>query len=377
MGNKSSSIVSQIVEIILAAAVGIACGYALAAQLSRGSYSGHSYVLILVLSLLAFVLALLLQILNHELGHLIFGLISGYEFCSLRLGKLIFIRNADGKLTAKKTILAGAVSQCLMSPPDIEEDGYLPTGLYNMGGVIFNAFTAIVFLWAYFVSNGTKFFPYFYLSMTIVGIGLALINGIPLCVNGAPNDGCNTHCLDDDDSAVRSYWSQLKVNQRLSHGQALKDMPEELFQLPNAKELDNPLNASAAFLSASHLLDEQRFSEAAELQDMLLSPSVAMPAVQRSLLVCDRIYCELLGNNDAELIEKLLTSGQQKLMKRMENYPTVIRTQYALARLHQFDEHTAEELKRQFEACADSYPYSGELRSQLELMELADKISNT
>jgi hypothetical protein len=370
MRNKSSSIVSQIVGIILAVAIGIACGYALAGQFNHGNYSGYSYVLVLIMALLAFVLALLLQIINHELGHLIFGLISGYEFCSLRFGSLVIIKSPKGKLSAKRTTPAGTIGQCLMSPPDIEEDGYLPTGLYNMGGVIFNAFTAIVFLWAYFVSNGAIFFPYFYLSMAIVGLGLALINGIPLCINGTPNDGYNAHCLDDD-AATKTYWSQLKINQRLIHGQSLKDMPEELFLPANADELDNPLNASAAFLSASRLLDEHRFQEAIELQDTLLS-SATVPEVQRCLLACDRIYCELIGNNDSTVIEKLLSPSQLKLMNSMQNYPTVLRTQYALALLHDSDEHLAAKLKQQFEECVKTYPYSGELYSQLELMDIVN-----
>jgi hypothetical protein len=124
-------------------------------------------------------------------------------------------------------------------------------------------------------------------------------------------------------------------------------------------------------------LDEHRFPEAVKLQEALLSLAITIPELQRSLLICDRIYCELVGNNDSAIIESLLTPEQLKLMKRMQNYPTVIRTQYALARLHDRDEHSAAKLKRQFEVCAATYPYSGELRSQFELMELASKIINT
>ena len=101
----------------------------------------------------AMYIAMYIQIAVHEAGHLIFGLASGYEFCSYRLGKLMWVKQ-NGKLSFKRYSLSGTGGQCLMSPPEIKE-GKMPVILYNLGGSIMNLFTSALCTVLYFVFRDT------------------------------------------------------------------------------------------------------------------------------------------------------------------------------------------------------------------------------
>lgn len=56
-----------------------------------------------------------IQIIIHEAGHLVFGLLSGYEFVSFRIGS-ITLAKYDNKYCFKRFHIAGTGGQCLMMP---------------------------------------------------------------------------------------------------------------------------------------------------------------------------------------------------------------------------------------------------------------------
>lgn len=60
---------------------------------------------------------------------------------------------------------------------------------------------------------------------SFVGIGTALINGIPLTVGHIDNDGNNTLTMIKDSQTQRAFWIQMKINEYMSHNYRLKDMP--------------------------------------------------------------------------------------------------------------------------------------------------------
>lgn len=373
--NVFRATVSKVMEILLSLAVGAVCGFAISAYCASiaSGISFGKYALCLMLGLLAIALAAVLQIILHEAGHLVFGLMSGYQFSSFRVGSLMLLKAENGRLSLRKVSIAGTVGQCLMSPPDIEEDGYLPVGLYNMGGVIMNLISAMLFLWAYFFSGGTMFLSVLFLALSIFGLGFALMNGVPMKISGVCNDGCNALSLGKDPAALEAFWTQLKINEQTAKGKQLRDMPWEWFLMPSEEQMKNSLCASMAVFRANRLMDEHHFTEAERLMDELLDGSNAIPDLYINLLVCDRIYCELLGNNDTDMIKSLMTKKQQRFMKQMGSFPSVIRTRYALALLHEKDREAARAAKLLFENCAKSYPYASDIQSERELMDLVDK----
>ena len=68
-----------------------------------------------------------------------------------------------------------------------------------------------------------------------------------------------------------------------------------------------------------------------------------------NLLACDRLYCELIGNEDEQVINNLRTKEQLKFMKQMKKFPSVLRTEYAFSLLYEKDMTKVNQIKEQFE----------------------------
>ena len=117
----------QVIGTGLSLAMGVGCGVVLASWFDRCP-AGVSRPLWALGLAAAFLLALLAQITLHEGGHLVCGLLSGYRFCSFRVGSLMWMRTEDGHLRLRRLRLAGTGGQCLRAPPDMV-GGRLPVTL--------------------------------------------------------------------------------------------------------------------------------------------------------------------------------------------------------------------------------------------------------
>jgi hypothetical protein len=202
----------------------------------------------------------------------------------------------------------------------------------------------------------------------VVGLGYALANGLPLQSAGVSNDGANIAAMKGSKDAVRAFWAQLKVNEQSGRGVRLRDMPEEWFTLPEGADLQNRIVSSVAVMREGRLADAQRIDEADEAARALLEGDAKLVGVYRSLITCDRVFFSLLRGGDPSA---MLTKELQKFMKSMKRFPSVLRTEYALA-LHGGDAEKAAKLRADFEKMARSYPNPADIESERELMELSD-----
>ncbi len=318
--------------------------------------------------------ALVVQLIIHEGGHLVFGLMTGYGFSSFRIFSFMLLKGEDGRLQLKRFSLAGTAGQCLMTPPDIK-DGKMPVALYNLGGSIANVAFAAVFFVLYLLLSHIPYLSLFLLFLAIVGLVLALMNGIPLSTASINNDGYNAVALLKNERACRAFWLQMKANELQSRGVRLKDMPEEWFELPTDEEMKNAMIAPIGVFAASRLMDEGRLSEAEELMERLMSIESGIVPLHRALMICDRIFIELLGEKRSEVIEGYLTVEQKRFMKSMKSFPSVIRTDYAYAALYLGDEAMAKSRLEDFEKCTKTYPYPQDIESERELILLVKERS--
>ena len=312
------------------------------------------------------------HVIVHESGHLIFGLLSGYKFISFRIFDIMWIKTDEG-IKQKRMSLAGTAGQCLMSPPDLK-DGRLPVLLYNFGGVIVNVFFSLLFLLLSTVIPENHTLLIMILKVAaVMGIVLAAINGIPMSVGTLNNDGKNALSLGNDKEAMRAFWIQLKVNEEVSKGIRLKDMPSEWFVVPKDDAMENGMTAVLGVFAANRLMDERRFDETKELTEHILSVGSGIIPIHRALLVCDLIYIELMGETRRGNIDALMTKEQKKLMKALKTSVSVIRTEYALALLSERDKSKAEKVKQRFEKVSRRYPYQVDLVTEGELMDMAEE----
>lgn len=283
----------------------------------------------------------------------------------------MLVKDAGGKLRLRRLVIAGTDGQCLLSPPDPVE-GKMPVVLYNLGGVMMNVLSALVAAGVFALLPEKGFWGRALLLFALTGLFLALLNGIPLRAGTVDNDGRNTLSLRRDPAAMYAFWLQMKANAMLAEGRRLRDMPEAWFNMPDDEAMKSGLVAAQGVLVCNRLMDQHRFAEADGLMAHMLEQD-GMVALHRCLLICDRMYVEMISENRREVIESMRTKEQVALMKKMKRFPSILRTAYAYALLCQGNEEQGADFLAEFDRVARSYPYPADIQSERELMELARK----
>ena len=317
------------------------------------------------------IIAAYVQIVIHEAGHLVFGLVSGYKFSSFRIGN-IMIAKYGNKMKVKFFKIPGTGGQCIMIPPDLKKDK-MPFVLYGYGGCIANIITSILFiiLCLCFPNNG--YVASICVALATIGIVAALLNGIPLKLGGICNDGYNVMAQKKEPKAMRAMWTQLSANNRLMQGESLKTIPEDWLYMPDEKGLNNTIIATIGVFYANKLLVMEEFDKTIKTIDKLISEDNEVLELHKKLLICDKIFCILMTNNDSQEIDKLNNKEQIKFMKQMKKYPSVLRTQYALELIHKGNLEESKKIKATFEKVGKNYPYSGDIQDERNLMALCDE----
>ena len=314
------------------------------------------------------------HIIIHEGGHLVFGLLSGYRFSSFRIFSFMWVKEGE-RVKFKRHSIAGTGGQCLMSPPDIQ-NGEMPVVWYNLGGSLMNIIFSTIFLVCFFLLNGVSVLTGILLLFALFGYSLAILNGVPMRMGALDNDGYNAISLTKNAEAREAFWMQMKVVEETTKGVRLRDMPAEWFTVPTDEAMSNSMVAARGVFACNRLMDEERFEEADELMAHLLEIESGMVGLHRSILVCERIYVELIHQNRREVVEEKLTKNLQSFMKAMKDTLSILRTQYAIALLYDGDKAKAETIKAQFEKRAKTYPYPHEIDSERDLMKLAENKFN-
>ena len=257
-----------------------------------------------------------------------------------------------------------------MAPPDMV-DGKIPVILYNLGGSLMNIIAAMVALVVYFVFRNIPLLAMAALLFAMTGFVFAIMNGVPMRMGVVDNDGYNAFALTRNRDALRSFWVQMKINEQIGKGVRLKDMPEEWFVVPSDEAMKNSMVAAMGVFACNRLMDAEKFEEADDLMAHMLALDSGMIGVHRNLMVCDRMYVELITENRKDVLDGMLGKEQKKFMQQMKAFPSVLRTEYVYALLQEKDGEKAQKIKAEFEKQAKRYPYQNDVQSERELMEAA------
>lgn len=366
----------QMVPLLLLLLLGGICGFFIGRFVMTVARTGAStgmQLLLFGMLTVAFCVILLAQILLHEAGHMLAGWLSGYTFCSFRIGSLMWVRQA-GHVKLRRLSLAGTGGQCLMNPPE-PRVGRFPFVLYNLGGSLLNLLTAPVFWLASRAAAGAPVFAVLLEMAAWTGFGFALINGIPLRLAAVDNDGRNIITLRQNPKASAAFWLQMRVNAMMAEGHRQKDLPAEWFTMPDAADMNNSMVASMAVFSIGRMIDCHAFDQAEHAIESVLTHGTAMAGIHRLLLTAETICLELLGQARPERIAALRTRDFVKFEKAMRTFPTILRMQYGLALRIEKDADKAAALRRRIEKVLAAYPYPGEAEAERELIALLDAAS--
>lgn len=402
-GNKAGKgkfMLKQAAGILGAMLVGGALGAVIALYAFGEGGSGWGGIAVMVLSVF---ISFFLHIILHEGGHLVCGLLSGYRFVSYRAGSIIWVKQGK-QIVRKKFSIPGTGGQCLLDPPEPEEDGSFPSLLYNLGGGLSNLLfcAAAILVLAVWGERGSLLTAAL-VPFIVFGIYLGAANLIPLKIGGIANDGYNIRTFRADRESAWAFWVQLRINKlQQTDGMRLSEMPEEYFAVPedvaapkagqedvaggtpaekdtdgtgkeaagtDSLKVGNPLVDAARILKLQRMIDEKHFEEA-DLYGRQLLKSQKLLGLYRNMISQELLFLELTGPCREEEVERLYSPALKKYFKTVSCYPGVHRVMYAYAVRYSHDEAQAEKEKKAFEKAVKNYPSPGEIRTEQELMEV-------
>ena len=365
-------IVYAAIYLIACAVIGIYAGKLLAYESQAFGTLGVIRTIIFIV--LIIILLTFFHVIIHEAGHLIFGLISGYEFVSFRIGPLM-IKEEEGKYVLKKFKISGTSGQCLMMP-DSNWNAYdYPYFLYNIGGSLNNFIVAFISLVLYLMFLENRYLSMVFIMSFVIGITGGLLNIIPLIVGGIPNDGKNILLLNKDRQSRKALYMQLYTHGLQSKGTRLKDMPEEYFELPANADLSNPLVASFGVFKSNYLHDKKEFSQAKKYSEDLLTNAPGLVDIYKNELRCELLFYEIIGLCRKDEIERLYTSELQQYIKASSSYVSRRRLMYAYEVFVNKDKEAAKKALDDFEKTAKYYPNETEIEGERELIKFIDNLA--
>ena len=372
--NKKTSIKMSrsmtIVCILIGAVSGIVMSSALEYRFERFGFLGE-----LAIKLALLFLAFPIQLVIHEAGHLVAGFISGYSFSSFRIFNIMFVKEGEN-IKVRKHSVPGTAGQCLMIPRE-REDGKTPVIFYNLGGALLNIVSiipSILLANAFFAHD---FIYSFFIFVALDGFIVAATNGIPMKLGTINNDGSNARELWKNDEAQRTFCNQFKIIEAITNGKRIAEMPSEWFFMPSDEGMKNSITASGALFYFNRLMDEGRTEEALDFVEKLLSMDSALIGLHRAMLLCEKISLTLILERDSTGLSEIYEdAGLQTFLKQMKTNISIIRAQYAYAKLCVRDEVMASELRARFETFAPKHPYAVEVEGERKILNMIDEIAN-
>lgn len=364
---------SEILFIILMLSIGGVCGWVGATsfiQINKVNQNNNFFVFMLFLLIMLY-LSIFLQIIIHECGHMIFGMLTGYRFLSLRFGPWMLIKQNE-HIHLKSYSLVGTGGQCLLAPPPMK-DGKIPFVLYNLGGSLMNFLFSVIAFLIYFFVLDISYLRIFFFIFGFIGIGFALMNGIPLQTSTINNDGNNVLFIRRNKDALKAFWIQMKMSEWMTQGYRLKDIPDEYFELPAKENLNNPLCLAIAIFKENRAMDLHQFDEAMNIMTYIRNNTENIMGLYHHLLINDEIYIHII-QQQTDCIPQMMNKEHKKIRHSMVKNINFIRTQYAYDLLYLKNEKKAQRDLDLFNKVSHSYPYSSDLESERELIQLIQEL---
>ena len=368
MGEKkkcSKKIIFYICFSLVILLLGFFGGFLLGEKMEKSSLSFEMSIFTIVLYIFIFYFAFIIQIIIHEAGHLIFGLLSGYEFISFRVGSITIVKDQE-KFKLKKFKIKGTGGQCLMMPKtnNYEEINYV---LYNLGGILMNFIASIICLLILILVDTNQYIKVMLSEFILIGVICVISNGIPMKLGGISNDGYNTMSISRDKFIKYCFYIQLKVNGLLSKGMRFKDMPIEWFNVKEGADLNNHLVTFLKIMEANYYQDKLDFNLAKECYENILDNAPNIIKLYENEIKCELLFYEILNGN-MEKVDELYTKELRNYIKITDCYISRKRLMYVYNLIVLKDKEKADKVLGEFEKLKNSYPIKGDIESEEEIM---------
>ena len=296
-----------------------------------------------LLAILILLFSIFLQVLLHEGGHLVCGLATDYRFVSFRIFNL--------------------------TPPERPLED-IPTTLYNLGGVLANLLTAILAFLPLLTVDGLPYLlKFFLLMLSLIGILLAGMNGIPMKMGGIGNDADNMCLLLKDSKSKQALVTQLRINALVQEGMRPNDMPAEWFSQTEDINYKDALQVTIALMSASRLLDCEEWEAAYNAFEKIMSHRHEVIGLLIKETACELLFTALVTKRTARA-EELYTDELDTYIRQYKDVTSS--KQRLLCALALYRDKDTAKAKEIYEATCqrkNKYLMQGEVSSDIALMK--------
>ena len=324
----------------------------------------------LMLALAVIFLSYYINICLHEIGHMIFGLLTGYKFNSLRFGKIMLVKK-EGKLHFCRYNMPGTGGQCIMSAPACDAEN-MPVVLYNLGGLIINFVFFVVGICIFIgIGNRVPIAGIIGLIFALTAFILLISNGIPFTQLGT--DGANTIILHKDKNARVAFRNQMEIVNYFANNYSLLEMPEELFLFDQSVPLDNPLITAQAVNYYNYLSANKMYADAKKMALFILDNAKSINQLHEKILYGELLFISAVIDKDKESAKELY-KAHEKDLKTVSGFISIQRVLYAYYTLVDFDEKKAKAFAKRFENSLKNYPYPKDAAIEKEQFDLVSEV---
>ena len=300
------------------------------------------------------------MIVTHELGHLIFGLLTGYRFVSFRVFSFMLVK-VEGKWAIRRMSIPGTGGQCLMAPPR-KKNGKFPFVLYNLGGILFCSVLSLIPI-IVGLSGESSDLRMILFIFGFVSFVMNLMNAIPTNGKSMINDATNLKMALKSEVAQSALWNQLEYVALHAQNIRTADMPEDLFFLPEKKDLSNPLIFWQILAAVERAEDTGDYQKAADIAFSALDHAKSVAPLYKGVLQIEAVYLgSILGADSAECISDRTDEYFEDIQKSttLQTFTAFHRASYAHLLLIKKDQHGAEKALSDFCQKIKKAPYRAE-----------------
>lgn len=318
-----------------------------------------------LLSFVALAIAFVLHIIVHEGGHLIGGLLTGYRFVSFRIFSLTLLRR-DGRYIMRRFNIPGTGGQCIMLPPE-GDAAKVPFVIYNAAGVAANILLTAAAIPYFFIHSADSGMFAFLLALFIVIAGLwtAIINGIPMKINGMYNDAGNIRLMLRDMQVRRHFVLQLRAHALCQNGMRPKDFPQEWFNIPDSGEGYGLINIVTDMFAVAREIDRADYSRARTMLTAIRDRCTTLPDMYEKEIDCELAFTSLMLGYEDEA-RALLTPDLTAYIRRTASYSSSKPRLLCAIALHlEHDSQKAATILHDTETHRDRYIMRGEAEADI------------
>ena len=336
----------------------------------EGKMSVITFCVIVMLALAVIFVSYYINICLHEIGHMIFGLMTGYKFHSIRFGKLMLVKK-EGRLIFCRYDMPGTGGQCIMSAPEGNAEK-MPVVLYNLGGLIVNTVLLLIGIGMYFAIRAL------YPTVGIICLVFAMTSLVILITNGIPftqmgTDGANTIILHKDKNARDAFKKQLEIVNYLANNYSIREMPKELFFFDKSMPMDNPLITAQAVNYYNYLSVNKMYVEAKEMALFILENAKSINQLHEKILYGELIFHAAVIDGDSKAAKELYETHKKEL-NSASGFISIQRILYAYYTLVEPDVKKANTFERGFENSVKNYPFPKDAAIEKEQFDLVAEV---